>query len=821
MAPTAHPTIRVNAPQPNSVLNSGGALTVAGVATGTPEVEPSPGHPGAEAVTIDTVTVALAGGTPIEAALTRIPPQHPHDAPAARFDANLIVPTVGGNQQVEIVGHADNGTVVRATVPVTIQTHIPPPPPQLWANSQLAPAGALPGAARLTAIAKPVGCELWWIGTDGTVHGVWTEPGPNSAWANYQLSGGAAPGGGITAVSKGGDLMEVWWIGRDGSVQAAYHDGTWHLYTLAGPGSAAVGAGIAGIFKGGDVMEVWWIAPDGSVRAAYHEGQWKYYTLAGAGSASLTGSITAVAKGGDVMEVWWIGSQGSVQAAYHEGPWKYYTLAGPGAAAVTGGITSVFKGGDSMEVWWVAPNGSVTGAYHDAEWRTYALSGPGSASPGCRITSAYGGSLVANVMRVWWVDAASRTFQAFFDGQWSISQIGAGAEPSGATVGVLFNPDTPTAVWARSDGSLVDAFPPEITLSARVSGGRGLRGTVWLTLRQDGSTRWHGDVTNHEAYGYNFALSVFAQTGTSADIGAAHRGSVAGWGEPGSSNDIWDDEHQANPMLPNGLAAYRFRDLALKLEHSVDVVDYLKAAIDAIFEVAEGTVLGQFGAVVLVGVEIGSLLATGSLVPGAIIAGGIPWLVGPAGIFVRVLATGTHGGGRQLTKEEYTWANDMVFRGSLPPIDSFRITNYMGAEGRQFTFPTFGGPTLVNVGNAIFTNLHTNEPLVIHELTHVCQIAHSHNIVFTATAMATQLKNELSKHKLLPSPYNYGAAGFDYTHLGLEAQAQVVEDWFLGHKAKELDPPVNPDPRHHTGIRMDAKSDYYRYITDNVRIGLF
>src|SRR5262245_45312018 len=816
MAPTAHPTVRVNAPQPNSVLNSGGALTVAGVATGTPEVEPSPGHPGAEAVTIDTVTVALAGGTPIEAALTRIPPQHPHDAPAARFDANLIVPTVGGNQQVEIVGHADNGTVVRATVPVTIQTHIPPPRPHVWASSEPAPAGAWPGAARVTAIAKPVGCELWWIGTDGTVHGVWTEPGPNSAWANYQLSGGAAPGGGITAVSKGGDLMEVWWIGRDGSVQAAYHDGTWHLYTLAGPGSAAVGAGIAGIFKGGDLMEVWWIGPDGSVRAAYHEGEWKYYTLAGAGRASLTGSITAVAKGGDVMEVWWIGSQGSVQAAYHEGPWKYYTLAGTGAAAVTGGITSVFKGGDSMEVWWVAPNGSVAGTYHDAEWRTYTLSGAGSASPGCRITSAYGGSLLANVMRVWWVDAAGTTFQAFFDGQWSISPIGVGASPSGATVGVLFNPDTPTAVWARSDGSLVDAFPPEITLSTRVSGGRGLRGTVWLTLRQDGSTRWHGDVTNHEPYGYNFGLSVFAPTGptgTSADIGAAHGGSVAGWGEPGSSNDIWDEQHQPNPALANGLAAYRFRDLALKLEHSVDVVDYLEAAIDAIFELAAGTALRELGTIVLVGVEIGSLINTGSLVPGTIIAGGIPWLAGPGGIFVRALLTATNSNGRHLTAAEYEWANDMVFRGSLPPIDSFRITNYLGWDNSPFTFPTFGGQTLVNLGSATFTNLHNDEGTVIHELIHVCQIAHSRNVQFTANGIATQLTNR--KHA-----YDYGAAGFNYTDLNLEAQAEVVEDWFLGHTAKALDPP-NPDPRNHTGNPRDAHSPYYRYITDNVRVGHF
>ena len=713
MAPTAHPTIGVQAPQPNTVLNSGDVLTVSGLATGTPGTEPSPGHPGVEAVSIDTVTVALAGLPPIEAALTPLQ-RGPHQAPTARFEATLTVPAVGGNQQLKVIGVADNGVLVRANVPVIIQTHVPPPP---WTTSQLGPAGSLPGAARLTAIAKPSGCELWWVGADGAVNGVWSEPG--SAWASYQLAapGSAARAGGITAVPKGGDVMEVWWIGPDGSVQAAYHDSAWHLYTLAGAG----------------------------------------------------------------------------------------------AAAVTGGITSVFKGGDSMEVWWAAPDGSVTGAYHEGNWQTYTLAGPGSASTTCRITSAYGGSLVARLMRVWWVDATGGSYQAFFDSQWSVSLIGAGGDPAGATVGVLFNADTPTAFWARSDGSLVDAFPPEITLSTRVSGGRGLRGTVWLTLREDGSTRWHGDVTNHEAYGYHFGLSVYAPTGTSADIGAAHHGHVAGWGEPGSSNDIWDEEHPSNPMLAHALAAYRFSALALKLEHSVDVVDYLKAAIDVIFEAAEGTVLGGFGAVVVIGVEIGSLIATGSLVPGAIIVGGVPWLAGPAGIFVRALVTATNSDGRQLTQEEYAWANDKVFRGSLPPIDSFRMTNYVGVHNLPFTFPTFGGPTLVNVGKSIFSNLHVDEKTVIHELTHVCQIAHSHDVVFTATAIATQLKYQFT------DVYDYGAAGFQFTGLGLEAQAEVVEDWFLGFPAKRM----SPDPRNHTNKAMDAQSPYYRYITGNLRVGLF
>jgi len=157
----------------------------------------------------------------------------------------------------------------------------------------------------------------------------------------------------------------------------------------------------------------------------------------------------------------------------------------------------------------------------------------------------------------------------------------------------------------------------------------------------------------------------------------------------------------------------------------------------------------------------------------------------------------------------------MVFRGALPPIESFRITSYLGGDNRAFTFQTLGGPTLVNLGAARFANIHSDEGTVIHELTHVCQIAHSHDIVFTAQAMASALQDARSNGEV----YDYHKAGFDYTQLGIEAQAEVVEDWFLGWPAETITKP--PDDRNHTHIPMDAQSPYYRYITDNVRIGHF
>jgi len=81
MAPTAHPTIRVKRTATEQRAELGRCpLSVTGVATGIPDGEPSPGHPGVEAVSIDTVTVALAGppmrSRPFPRNRTRRPPRH-------------------------------------------------------------------------------------------------------------------------------------------------------------------------------------------------------------------------------------------------------------------------------------------------------------------------------------------------------------------------------------------------------------------------------------------------------------------------------------------------------------------------------------------------------------------------------------------------------------------------------------------------------------------------------------------------------------------------------------------------------------------------
>ena len=188
-----------------------------------------------------------------------------------------------------------------------------------------------------------------------------------------------------------------------------------------------------------------------------------------------------------------------------------------------------------------------------------------------------------------------------------------------------------------------------------------------------------------------------------------------------------------------------------------------------------------------------------------------------------MLVTAAGSDGRQLTDEEYAWANDMVFRGSLPPIDSFRITNYIGAEDRPFTFPTFGGPTLVNLGDAIYTNIHASRtPRADHDSrTHTrLPDRHTQDLVFTATAIADSAQRTNSRDPV----YDYGAAGFDYTDLGIEAQAEVVEDWFIGRPARPEEPGSHeshrePDGRAESLLPLHHRQPAHRPLLTKHRSG--
>jgi hypothetical protein len=166
---------------------------------------------------------------------------------------------------------------------------------------------------------------------------------------------------------------------------------------------------------------------------------------------------------------------------------------------------------------------------------------------------------------------------------------------------------------------------------------------------------------------------------------------------------------------------------------------------------------------------------------------------------------------RQLTKEEYDWANDEVFSGALPPRERIVLTDTIGGGNRAFTFPRFDGKITLNMGSAAFAdprNSHVGKrgQTFIHELVHACQIHYTTiDLVLLADAFASKVCEATGNN-----PYTYGKAGPDYSSFNLEQQAQIVSDWFAG---------AVPSGSNQTGIQKDTNSPYFRYITDNVRIG--
>jgi hypothetical protein len=234
-----------------------------------------------------------------------------------------------------------------------------------------------------------------------------------------------------------------------------------------------------------------------------------------------------------------------------------------------------------------------------------------------------------------------------------------------------------------------------------------------------------------------------------------------------------------------------------------------------------GTVLGPVvGAVVFVGVEIGSLISTGSLVPGARLVGGVLWMAGPTNTLFAIAAEGIAAVGsraRELTQEEYDWANGRVYLGALPPRDQIVLTDTIGGGNRAFTFPRFDGKITLNMGGGGFDDPRRYPSgqygqTFVHELVHACQIRHaSMDLSLLADALASKVCEATGSN-----PYAYGPAGPDYSSFNLEQQAQIVSDWFARHQTVG-------NPADNFGLSSQAAIDdpYFRYISDNVRVGRF
>jgi hypothetical protein len=385
----------------------------------------------------------------------------------------------------------------------------------------------------------------------------------------------------------------------------------------------------------------------------------------------------------------------------------------------------------------------------------------------------------------------------------------------------------------------VGPFEFDLLFNSKAPAALGISAKV--TVNPDGSVQWEGQARDTGIDGYDFSTSAIVRSSANFLLAFNHTGHVA----PFETKD-WTTVITPPFTVPrNRLSEFEHGQIQSNTEYESDIGSLLEKAVDWLLKFSVGTALGPFGAVVFVGLEAGSLISTGSLVPGAKIVEGILWMAGPLNTLFAIAAEGIVSAGSQtqdpLRKDVYDWANDQeVFGGSLPPRDMLVLTDTIGGGNRPFTFPRFDGKITLNFGpqgfpdprkynepkdldNGFLRGTNYNKALVgsdgkphaqlkksgevlIHELVHACQIHKTADLSYLAGGLAAKLCEAGGN-----SPYRYGPPTIDYTSLGIEQQAQIISDWWAGGV---------PDGCPQTGIPKDPNSPYFHYLT-NLRGGLF
>ncbi|MCQ4044741.1 hypothetical protein [Streptantibioticus rubrisoli] len=428
-------------------------------------------------------------------------------------------------------------------------------------------------------------------------------------------------------------------------------------------------------------------------------------------------------------------------------------------------------------------------------------------------------------------------------------------DPSGSTTEtlVLHVSDTApggqftvTFAWQAFNGQQTGTFQVQINVAVRSrtfswnisSGGlAALGGAAQFTISSDGTTRWSGYAHNSgvDNYDWGFSAVIKPQNTETPVLAVAHHGHL-GAREPAAS-DQWDnttppqdpDPNRVVPKVPStgpNLIAWHFDDYATatatpNTQYSSGIGEFLETALVDIGGFFLGTTpVGQvLGVVIFIGIEAGDLLQSGSFVHGARIAEGILWVLGPSNMLLALAAAAIGEIGdasHEIEQADYDFANqvyaDSEGKTTLPPRENILVTNTIGKGNRPFTFENFERKIVMNMGaisglkNGITADTDVPGETLIHELCHAWQLTHN--------ASSPDLLSKFLTARFQDSAaYDYGPAGPSFDDFGLEAQAQIVQDWFVGRRKRNEEPP--------TGQRMDPASPYYRYIVGNIRLGQY
>ncbi|MCZ2404222.1 hypothetical protein IV498_13795 [Paenarthrobacter sp. Z7-10] len=716
-------------------------------------------------------------------------------------------------------------------------------------------------AGNVTAISRnPDQLDLFAVHDDGRVWTMWWNPA--TGWSDWRSLGGFFPvGARITATSRSSGNLDLFITGNDGRVYTSwwYEGGDWsgindNWRSLGGFFPA--GAPVAAVARSSNNLDLFITGNDGRVYTSwwYAGADWSgvndnWRSLGGIFPAGAPVAVTSRSAGN--LDLFITGNDGRVYTSwwYDGADWSgvndnWRSLGGffPAGAPVAGVARSsnnldLFITGNDGRVytsWWYA--GADWSGVND-NWRSLG----GFFPPGApvAVTSRSAGNLdlfiTGNDGRVytsWWYDGAD--WSGVNDNWRSLGGFFPAGAPLAATARSARNLDLfitgndaqiYTSWWyegvdwsgVNDNWALLDKSHQRIFSAQIASGGlAALGGWGEVTVFDDGTTRWRGHAHDSGADGYDFGVSALLGDRNGHAIALAHSGHVGGTFTAGSRNHDWDDRYPGQPILSAHYADFAGGDFHFSTDYSSDIGSTLESAVSFVTRWLVGsTPLGQaIGLVIFVGVEVGSLISTGSLVPGARVVEGVLWLAGPSNTLLALAAEGIASAGsrtRELSEEEYNWADAQVFAGTLPPRDRIVLTDTIGGGNRAFTFPRFDSKITVNMGPEAFDDprqYHVGDgsksygEVFIHELTHAWQIAHTPmELSLLADALASKICEAGGGN-----PYSYGPAGQPYADFNLEQQAQIVSDWYSGRN--------NP-------AAMDPGSTYFRYVAANIRTGQY
>jgi len=383
--------------------------------------------------------------------------------------------------------------------------------------------------------------------------------------------------------------------------------------------------------------------------------------------------------------------------------------------------------------------------------------------------------------------------------------------------------------WTPARGPWVDWV--RMRRGITTPAGTALGGWAELELHADGNYHFRGHMHDSGFDSYEFRVRAAIASTAGVAIVAQKTGDVQGTSSGFSPrrNFDWDDAGFS------ALMASEWHDIDLrtfgvaKSYENTGVLGGLESlATDVLSFLIMDVALGPSAAlIILIGNELSeisgaSVFGVGGI-PGVLVTAGTSFLVGPAmaiPIFVgTAVVTNALVKHRKLSEEEYDFAN-VVYQGTLPPIDRITMTNLSGIGGRAFVAPNADGTVLMNISDEVYSfpggpivATHGNYPVpgqvLIHELAHAWQLQRNGFVPGYVCSGATS------------SNYQPPAAGSNWSSdFNIEQQATTVDQWFQRHASGWNTAPGNRVENLRTLLSSAAamRDDYFPYISNNIRM---